>query len=135
MPDECNSPYKSYSSFGANPYFIDLPSLYEAGLLTAEERHSAVQESPYLCEFDRLEAERFSLLALAASRVIKKEREAIESFIANSPYLDKFARFMALRTANGNVDWRDFSTDKVDEDILFAWKFITGQVVRYLNFM
>ena len=42
MPDEFNSPYKSYSSFGANPYFIDLPTLYECGLLTAEELRRAV---------------------------------------------------------------------------------------------
>ena len=33
MTDECNSPYKSYSAFGANPFFIDLPTLFEKGLL------------------------------------------------------------------------------------------------------
>ncbi|UKI37701.1 MAG: 4-alpha-glucanotransferase [Clostridiales bacterium] len=27
--DECNSPYKSYSAFGGNPYFVDLDKLYE----------------------------------------------------------------------------------------------------------
>ena len=50
MPDEYGSPYKSYSAFGANPYFIDLPTLYEAGLLTAEELNAARQSTPYLCE-------------------------------------------------------------------------------------
>ena len=24
LVDECNSPYKSYSTFGGNPYFVDL---------------------------------------------------------------------------------------------------------------
>ena len=37
MTDECNSPYKSYSAFGGNPFFIDLPTLFEKGLLTKEE--------------------------------------------------------------------------------------------------
>jgi 4-alpha-glucanotransferase len=69
MPDDCNSPYKSYSSFGANPYFIDLPSLYEAGLLTSEEMKSAEQSSPYLCEYERLASERVALLAVAAGRI------------------------------------------------------------------
>ena len=37
MADDCNSPYKSYSAFGGNPYFIDLPTLAAKHLLTAEE--------------------------------------------------------------------------------------------------
>ena len=37
LPDECNSPYKSFSAFSLNPNFIDLPTLYEQGLLTAAE--------------------------------------------------------------------------------------------------
>ena len=32
MIDECNSPYKSYSAFGGNPYFVDLNKLFEKGL-------------------------------------------------------------------------------------------------------
>ena len=57
MTDEYNSPYKSYSSFSGNPYFVDLPTLCEKGLLTAEELKAAEQSSPYLCEFDRLQEE------------------------------------------------------------------------------
>ena len=37
MIDECNSPYKSFSAFAGNPYFIDLPTLCEQGLITKEE--------------------------------------------------------------------------------------------------
>ena len=122
--DEYGSPYKSHSSFGGNPYFIDIESLAKRGLITADELLSARQTSPYLCEFDRLSEERFALLALAASRLTKKEREDVEEFISASPYLDKFARFMALREANGNAEWRDFTVKEVDADILFAWKFI-----------
>ena len=29
IPDECNSPYKSYSTFGGNPYFVNLDLLFE----------------------------------------------------------------------------------------------------------
>ena len=38
MADECNSPYKSYSAFGGNPYLIDLRILATDGYLTAIER-------------------------------------------------------------------------------------------------
>ena len=131
--DEYGSPYKSHSSFGGNPFFIDLDELAARGLLAADELRGARQTSPYLCEFDRLERERFALLSRAASRLGKKEREAVEKFIAEMPYLDKFARFMALRAANKNAEWRDFTTDEIDEDILFAWKFIQFEFASQWN--
>ena len=31
IPDECNSPYKSYSTFGGNPYFVNLDLLFVFG--------------------------------------------------------------------------------------------------------
>ena len=77
MPDEFNSPYKSYSAFGANPFFIDLPTLYEKGLLSASELLDAVQSTPYLAEYSRLSNERIDLLSLAASRI--KDRSIVLS--------------------------------------------------------
>ena len=103
MTDECNSPYKSFSSFSGNPFFIDLPILYMEDLVTKEELESAKQASPYLCEFARLNEERIDLLYKASTRVSKKEREEIASFISNYPYLEKAAAFLALRAANNNL--------------------------------
>ena len=54
MVDECNSPYKSYSAFGGNPYFVDLPLLFEEGLITESELKSSRQQTPYSCEYVRL---------------------------------------------------------------------------------
>ena len=36
-----DSPYQSFSAFAGNPYFIDLETLVEEGLLTAEECDAA----------------------------------------------------------------------------------------------
>ena len=47
MTDWVNSPYKSYSSFGGNPYFIDLEELAAEGLLSYPELQSAKQRTPY----------------------------------------------------------------------------------------
>ena len=44
MTDEYNSPYKSYSTFGGNPYFIDINVLYDKGLITAEELKENIQK-------------------------------------------------------------------------------------------
>ena len=58
MADESNSPYKSYSAFGGNPLFIDLPTLHKKGLITSDELAAARQRTPYLCEYKRLGEER-----------------------------------------------------------------------------
>ena len=122
MPDDCNSPYKSYSSFGGNPFFIDLPTLYEKELITKEELNAAKQKSPYLCEYERLNEERFSLLKKAASRV--NDREKILNFIKEYPYLSKAAEFLALREINDGSEWQKWEIDEADAETLFAWQFI-----------
>ncbi len=120
--DEYNSPYKSHSSFGGNPYFIDLETLYQKGLLTQEEINSAKQESPYLCEFERLSKERLCLLRKASERV--QNREEIERFIADNRHLEQFCEFMARKTANHDLPWQEWEIDTYDQEVLFLWKFI-----------
>lgn len=122
MTDEYNSPYKSFSSFGGNPYFIDLPTLAKEGLITEEELTNAKQKSPYLCEYSRLQIERLPLLFRAASRV--RAREEVIEFIKKYPQLQNTAVFMALREANAQKPWQEWTVDNYDEDTLFAWQFI-----------
>lgn len=122
MADECNSPYKSYSAFGGNPYFIDLEILNKKGLVTKEELEINKQKSPYVCEYEKLSRTRTMVLMAASKRV--ENREEIESFIAANEYLASLCTFMALKYANGNKEWTQWNVDKIDEDILFMWKFI-----------
>lgn len=124
MSDECNSPYKSYSSFGGNPFFIDLPTLFEEGLIKKEELDEAKQKAPYLCEFDRLGQERLELLAKAASRVREGEREKILGFISERTHLANAALFLALKEANGGAVWQDWTVGTPDSSELFKWQFI-----------
>ncbi len=123
MADESNSPYKSYSAFGGNPYFIDLPTLHGRGLLTDSELEGARQHFPYLCEFKRLSEERISLLRVAAGRVNSSEREKIEIFANEHPELDEAAHFLALKEANGNAPWYEWQIFEPDSEELFFRKF------------
>ncbi len=120
--DEYNSPYKSYSAFGGNPYFIDLETLFQKGLLTREELASAKQETPYLCEFERLSEERVALLKKAAGRAENKVE--IEAFIAKNRHLESFCEFMARKTANNQLAWQDWTCEDYDSEELFLWKFM-----------
>lgn len=140
MVDECNSPYKSYSAFGGNPYFIDLPTLCKKQLITEEELADFKQDTPYSCEFKRLSRTRLILLMKASQRVDDKGRADIEGFCNKNPYLLEVCRFMALKSANGDKPWDEWETDNADPDILFMWKFIQyefftewAEIKKYAN--
>lgn len=122
--DECNSPYKSYSAFGGNPYFIDLPSLAHEGLLTEDELLHERQQSPYSCEFVRLYHNRINILSKAADRADASLRRKISEFIEANEYLKQFCEFMALKSANNQLPWTDWTVEVYDADCLFMWQFI-----------
>ncbi len=128
LPDDCNSPYKSFSAFSINPYFIDLPTLCANGLLTEEELRAAEQKSPYACEFERLSRERMPLLATAAARV--SDRAPIDAFLAAHPQTAQFCRFMAIKETNGGREWVDWESEEADETILRTWEFAQYEVYR-----
>ena len=128
LPDDCNSPYKSFSAFSVNPYFIDLPTLRDAGLLTDAELKNAEQKTPYACEFERLNGERMELLGVAASRV--KDRTPIDAFLTAHPQIANFCRFMALKAANGGAEWIDWTSDTPDGDVLRTWQFTQYEFCR-----
>ncbi len=124
MADECNSPYKSYSAFGGNPYFIDIRLLQEEGLLTEAEVLSVKGDTPYACEYEKLNSTRMALLRTAAGRVPDEGKQKIAAFLKDNPYLAEFCDFMALRRANGDTPWYEWTVTEPDADERFAWAFI-----------
>ena len=121
LPDDFSSPYKSYSAFSLNPYFIDLDRLHEMGLLTSAELEGARQRTPYSCEFERLFAERMPLLARAAERF--SDSGKIRGFLDGHKQTENFCRFMALRKANGELPWNEWTVAEPDESEQRLWEF------------
>ena len=121
LPDEANSPYKSYSAFSGNPYFIDLPMLHKVGLITKEELEGAYQKTPFACEFERLNAERLPLLAKAADRMT--DTSCIDAFMESHPRTAEFCRFMALRAANNELPWNEWTVTEPDSVTLKLCRF------------
>ena len=128
LPDGCNSPYKSTGAFSLNPNFIDLPTLYQQGLLTAQELEKKKEKTPYTCEFERLNRERFALLCKASKRV--KDRSKIEAFLQAHPQTAAFCRFMAIKEANRGAVWNEWKVNEPEPETLFAWQFSQYEAYR-----
>lgn len=129
VTDEYNSPYKSFSAFGGNPYFIDPETLCENGLISATDLENCKQTTPYSCEFERLGKERLALLRKAYSNITDKSE--IDRFIEANPRLEAFSRFMTLREQNGGKPWQEWESDEItDTETLGLWKFIQYEFFR-----
>ena len=125
LPDFCNSPYKSFSAFSINPFFIDLEELYSDGLITKEELDNAKQTTPYSCEFEKLKNERFNLLKTASKRFTKSDE--IEKFLKANTHTEKFCEFMALKKANDDKAWNEWRVNEADKEELELWYFMEYQ--------
>ena len=138
VTDDHNSPYKSVSAFGGNPYFVDLEKLYDDKLLTKEEIDNAKQNSPWACEFERLSKERLNLLKKASNRFTNWEKA--NEFLSSHPHIESFCKFMALREANGNKPWQEWKISDFDIEVLKLWQFIQyefftqwSEIKKYAN--
>lgn len=125
VPDEYGSPYKAISAFAGNPYFIDLDILASKGLITPDELKKARETQPYLCDFERLAAERPALLYKASQRLSEDLCIKVNEFADSHPHIADFCTYMALKSANLGKDWREFDEGKApDPDEIFYHRFV-----------
>ncbi len=109
-----DSPYQSFSAFAGNPYFIDLDTLVEAGLLEQAELDAADWGSdPRYVDYSKIYASRFTMLRKAFQRGYTKDREAVETFRHANPWLDNYALYMAVKASFDMKSWQEWP----DEDI------------------
>ena len=106
-----DSPYQSFSSFALNPYFLDLDSLIEEGLLTVEECGAVdFGSDPSAVDYGKLYENRLPLLMTAYARAVDRPGydEEMKEFEAASPWLDDFALFTAIKEHEGGRPWYEW---------------------------
>ena len=102
-----DSPYQSFSAFAGNPYFIDLDTLKEDGLLLSEEIEEQywgddVSEVDYAALYEA----RFEVLHKAYARSDHKMQEDYQAFLAKSSYwLEDYSFYMALKFHFHGQEW------------------------------
>lgn len=110
-----DSPYQSFSAFAGNPYFIDLVTLIDEGLLTKAECDAAdFGNSRRYISYDKLYENRFPLLKLAFERWLAKlgaaeaKRRLEESLIAETK---EYCLYMAIKNAFAGEPWIAWEED------------------------
>ena len=112
MTDDNNSPYKSYSAFGGNPYFIDLDILAEKGLLTKDELEAQKDDSEKI-DYGKLFNVRYLALRSAFSRFTPDK--SYKAFVKkNSDWLEDYALFMALKVNYNFAQWTTWNNEHRD---------------------
>lgn len=111
-----DSPYQSFSSFAGNPYFIDLETLINDGLLTKAECDAVdFGSNPMDIDYEKLYFGRFKLYRKAYDRA--KERGDLDSkkykkFCKDNAYwLNDYALYMAVKDSFGGVNFMEWDED------------------------
>lgn len=103
-----DSPYQSFSSFAGNPYFIDIETLIEEGLLTESEADSFdFSNDDFKIDYEKLYNNRLPLLKIAFSR-FKADKKYEQFKKENAYWLYDYALFMAIKKANGDKDFYEW---------------------------
>lgn len=126
-----DSPYKSFSAFAGNPYYIDLDRLIAQGLLTREECDAPdFGNRTDTIDYEKLYHTRLPLLRKAYERSRIAEKPEYQRFLVeNGWWLDDYALFMALKDFFGDQEWREWP-----EDIRRHWGFAIDYYNRALYY-
>lgn len=108
-----DSPYQLFSTFAGNPYFIDLETLTEEGLLTTEECEACdFGDNPRYIDYGKLYDYRFTLLRKAYERSNIEKNEKFHEFAEENAYwLDDYALYMAVKNYYGGRSFAEWDED------------------------
>ena len=134
-----DSPYQSCSAFAGNPYFIDLDTLKAEGLLTAAQlKAEPWGTDPLSVDYGTLYTSRYKVLraAYAAWREKYAGRFGCAHYypddyyaftLTNESWLNDYAMYMALKTANGMKSWAEWPREYRLRDAGALAEFAAGQ--------
>lgn len=149
-----DSPYQSFSAFAGNPYFIDLDTLIQEGLLTQADVSACEwgDEDPQYVNYEKMYQNRFNILHQAYNAfkdLMKKDGQSslYEAFIAdNKEWLEDYALFMAVKDYNDGKSWTEWEKSikfrraeavvqysKTLADEIGFWKFVQFKFFEQWN--
>ena len=134
-----DSPYQSFSAFAGNPYFIDLDTLIEEGLLKKEEVESYKwADSDDEIDYARIYRQRFEVLRKAFGRSEHKDSRDYADFIEeNEQWIDDYALYMAIKADHNNREWLAWepAIKKRKPEAMAAYREKLGEDVEFYKFL
>lgn len=108
-----DSPYQSFSTFAGNPYYIDLETLIDEGLLTKKECEEAdYGDNEAKVDYEKIYYTRFKILRKAYERSnLKDDPEFSEFCKENAFWLDDYALYMAVKNFFDGKSWSEWDDD------------------------
>ncbi len=100
-----DSPYQSFSAFAGNPYYIDLETLVNEGLLMGEECLVDFGKDERAVDYAKIYNGRIPLLKKAFTR-FKKDSGYYAFLENNSFWIDDYALFMTVKEENGGSSFQ-----------------------------
>ena len=100
-----DSPYQSFSAFAGNPYFIDLDTLVEEGLLYKEEcERLQCGGDPRFVDYERIYFSRNEILRKAYERFSADEK--FQAFCKKEQeWLEPYCLFRAIKDSQNGALW------------------------------
>ena len=113
-----DSPYASFSAFAGNPYFIDLDTLIEEGLITKEYVDSFRWniEEQYV-DYGLIYNSRFIVLKEAYKNSNHKALKEYKEFVKeNDFWIDDYCLYCVCKNDAESTSWQDWEEDKKIEE-------------------
>ena len=131
-----DSPYMSFSAFAGNPYFIDLDTLKEDGLLTDTEIAGCdFGTDAGAVDYEALYKNRLALLRKAFERGRGLNKEEFQAFFCeNESWIHDYALFMALKKHFNESSWLNWPDEDIKLHKGFAWDRYRGELAEDFEF-
>jgi len=102
-----DSPYQSFSAFAGCPFFVDLDTLCEEGLLKREEYDNLNWgRSKNRVDYMTVYRKREPVLRKAFSRF--DDDASLDGFVEKNPWFEHYSLYMVIKVAQGLHPWMDW---------------------------
>ncbi len=111
-----DSPYQCFSSYGGNPYFIDLDEFIKEGYLDKQlVKEYDLGKDPERVDYGLLYENKYHILRLAYKNSFHKIKDQLKDFHKeNKDWLGGLALFMSLKNKFKNLSWQDWPSEYKD---------------------
>jgi 4-alpha-glucanotransferase len=132
------SPYQSFSAFAGNTMLISIDKIMELNLLTIQDVMPIPDFNVAKVNFELVKEYKQKLFKLAFRRFCSYDNKGYQNFVQeNSPWLEEYSFFMALKEHFGGVAWNCWEKPiaKRESEAMAYYKNMLKDEITYQKFL